>query len=83
MTGSLGPYHRHSLLVLQSPADEPVQLMTHPSDCSIGMRELVFDSKALVHDHHCGFGVELGDGGGNTADFVAERFVEAEEVMGC
>lgn len=65
---------------MEARIHQPLHLHSNTGDCGVGVCHVFLYSQAFVHDGHAGAGVEVGDGVGELADFVAEGFVEGEEV---
>lgn len=68
---------------MQSRIHQPLNLHAHAGDGRVGVRHVLFDAEAFVHDSHAGAGVEVCDGMGEVCDFVAEGLVDGEEVGCC
>lgn len=67
--------------LMQGRTHEPVYLHTHIIHSCGGVTHVFFAAHTLMRDHHVGAVFHVVEGIGHAGDFVAEGFVEAQEMV--
>lgn len=71
------------LPLVQTGVHQPVDLHPDAVERGVSVRHILLNTEALVHDRHAGAGVKICYGEGELGDFLAEGFMEGEEIGRC